>query len=119
MTQKRNWLITIAQLGLAASWLMAGAVYVFTPPRMAAALGILPQARISLGVAMFVSAVIAAVGAIAPSKQTSILGVALLAIIGASFTAYYAFRHFALFTAYDGAIVLVAVLLIVNHVRDG
>jgi len=118
MTQKRNWFVTIAQLGLSAAWLMAGAVYVFTPPRMAAVLGIPPDARVWLGIAMLGSAVVAGVGAITRRRQTSIVGVALLVFAGISFTAFDAYRHFTVFTAYDGALAFVAIALLVNDVRN-
>jgi hypothetical protein len=116
--QKRRWLVTIAQLGLSAAWLMSGAVYVLTPPRMAAVLGMPVATRELLGIAMFISAVVAAVGAITRSKGTSIIGVALLAAAGISFTVYDALRHWAMFTAYDGALAIVAIVLLVIHVRS-
>jgi hypothetical protein len=118
MKQKRNWLVTIAQLGLSAAWLMSGAVYVFTPPRMAAVLGMTALTRELLGIAMFVSAVVAGVGVITRSKGTSIMGLALLFVAGISFTMYDALRHWTMFTAYDGALAIVAIVLLVVHVRD-
>ncbi|HEY7981541.1 MAG TPA: hypothetical protein VID19_08640 [Candidatus Eremiobacteraceae bacterium] len=118
MTQKRNWLVTLAQLGLSAAWLMSGAVYVLTPPRMAAVLAMPSATREVLGIAMFVSALVAGVGAITRSKGTSIIGVILLVVAGTSFTTYDALRHWTMFTAYDGALAIVAIVLLVIHVRN-
>jgi hypothetical protein len=119
MKLKRHWLVTIAQLGLSAAWLMSGAVYVFTPPRMAAVLGMTAATRELLGTAMFIAAVVAGVGAISRNKETSITGVGLLVVAGIGFTAYDALRHWSIFTAYDGALALLAIILFVTHVRYG
>jgi hypothetical protein len=119
MKQARNWFVTIAQLVLSAAWLMAGAVYVLTPPRMAEVLGMSAATREWLGIAMFASAVAACVGAITRSKESSITGVALLVVAGIGFTAYDALRHWRIFTAYDGALALLAIVLLVKHVRNG
>ena len=118
MKQKRNWLVTIAQLGLSAAWLMSGAVYFLTPARMAAVLGIAAATREWLGVAMFVSAAVAGYGAIMRSKGISITGVALLVAAGIGFTVFDALRHWTMFAAYDGALAIVAIVLLVIHVRD-
>jgi hypothetical protein len=119
MKNKRNWLVTVAQLGLSAAWLMAGAVYVLTPPRMAAVLGMATATRDWLGIAMLASALVAGAGAITRSQRTSIIGVALLVVAGIAFTAYDTLRHWTVFTAYDGALAIVAIVLLVNHVRNG
>lgn len=118
MKQKRNWFVTIAQLALSAAWLMSGAVYILTPARMAAVLGIAATTREWLGVAMFASGLIAALGAITRNKGTSVIGVALLVAAGIGFTVYDALRHWNVFTAYDGALAIVAIVLFVIHVRD-
>ena len=118
MKQKRNWFVTIAQLGLSAAWLMSGAVYIFTPARMAAVLGISATTREWLGIAMFASGVIAALGAITRNKGISVTGLALLVASGIGFTVYDALRHWTIFTAYDGALAIVAIILFVIHVRD-
>jgi hypothetical protein len=67
---------------------------------------------------MFVSAVVAGVGAVTRSKGISISGIALLFVAGISFTMYDALRHWTMFTAYDGALAIVAIVLLVVHVRD-
>jgi hypothetical protein len=116
--QKRNWFVTIAQLALSAAWLMSGAVYILTPARMAAVLGISATTREWLGIAMFASGVVAALGAITRNKGTSLTGVAMLVVAGIGFTAYDAHRHWNIFTAYDGALAIVAMILFIIHVRD-
>jgi hypothetical protein len=118
VTQKRNWFVTSAQLALSAAWLMSGAVYILTPARMAAVLGIAAATREWLGIAMFAAGVIAGIGAITQSKGTSITGVALLFAAGIGFTVYDAIRHWTMFTAYDGALAIFAIVLLVIHVRD-
>jgi hypothetical protein len=116
--QKRNWFVTSAQFALSAAWLMSGAVYVLTPARMAAVLGIAAATREWLGIAMFASGVVAALGAITRSNGTSIIGVGLLVGAGIGFTVYDALRHWTMFTAYDGALAIFAIVLLVIHVRD-
>jgi hypothetical protein len=116
--QKRNWFVTIAQLGLSAAWLMSGAVYILTPARMAAVLGIAAETREWLGIAMFASGVVAGLGAITRSKETSITGVALLVAAGIGFTVYDALRHWTMFAAYDGALAIFAMVLLVIPVRN-
>jgi hypothetical protein len=118
MKQKRDWIVTIAQLCLSAAWLMAGAVYIITPPRMAAVLGMPPEAREALGIALFVSAVVVGVGALTRNNRTSIAGVALLVLAGVAFTAYDELRHWTIFAAFDGALAILAIVLLVKHVRD-
>jgi hypothetical protein len=118
MKQKRNWFVTLAQLGLSAAWLMSGAVYMLTPARMAAVLGIASVTREWLGIAMLASGVVAGLGAITRSKGTSITGVALLAAAGIGFTVYDALRHWTVFTAYDGALAILAIVLFVIHARS-
>ena len=97
---------------------MSGAVYVLTPPRMAAVLGMPAATREWLGIAMFASAVVAGGGAVTWSKGTSITGVALLVVAGIAFTMYDALRHWTIFTAYDGALAILAIVLLVIHVRN-
>jgi hypothetical protein len=111
-------MVTSAQLALSAAWLMSGAVYVLTPARMAAVLGITASTREWLGLAMFASGVVAGLGAITRSKGTSTIGVGLLVAAGIGFTVYDALRHWTMFTAYDGALAIVAIVLLVIHVRD-
>ena len=117
MTVRRNWILTILQLGVAAAWLMGGVVYVFTPARMAALLGMSDTVRVTLGAAMLFSALATVAGVLIRHRSASVVGLALLSVAGGAFAAYDAFRHWLIFAAYDGALAVVAVGLLFTYGR--
>lgn len=117
MTARRNWIATIVQLLLAAAWLMGGIVYVFTPARMAALLGMSDTVRVTLGAAMLSAALVTVVGALIRRRSASIVGLVLLTVAGGAFAAYDVFRHWLIFGVYDVALAIVSVGLLLTYVR--
>jgi hypothetical protein len=118
MKTPRNRLAGIVQLALSAAWLMAGAVYLFTPARMASVLAMSDAARVALGIAMVLSAAIAAIGTISRGRTTSIVGVGLLAFAGIAWVAYDLLRHWLAFAAYDASLAVTAIALLIFRARE-
>lgn len=117
MNARAGRLAVVGQVALSAAWFMSSAVYLFTPPRMAAALAMSDAVRYWLGSAMFVSASTALIGVMARSRPISIAALSLLSIEGAAWAAYDALRHWPVFAAYDATLACTAIGLLLTRAR--
>jgi hypothetical protein len=112
MNRLPNWIVVVAQLGLAGAWLMSGVVYVATPKAMERLLAMPDDVRIALGIAMVVLAVLVLVGAFARKAiglSNTALGVATMAAV--LWVAYDITRGWQMFAAFHGALAVLAAAL--------
>jgi hypothetical protein len=113
MNRLPNWIVVVAQLGLAGAWLMSGGVYVATPKAMERLLGMPDGVRIALGVAMVVVAVLVVAGAFV-RKAAALSNTALWAatIAAVLWVAYDLTRGWEMFAAFHGGLAVLAAALV-------
>jgi hypothetical protein len=112
MNRLPNWIVLVAQLGLAGAWLMSGVVYIATPKAMERLLGMPDEVRIALGIAMTVLAVLVLAGAFArktpPLSTTALVAATIAALL---WFAYDVTRGWMMFAAFHGALAVLAAAL--------
>lgn len=119
MSKHLGWMTLVAQLGLAAAWLMTSAVYVVTPKPMAQALAMTDWIRQTLGVAVGAMALLVVVGTIGRGNAIVRAGVAALAVSGILWSAYDFTRHWPMFAGFHAALAVlaIAILFVSNRTR--
>lgn len=117
MNKHLGWITTIAQLGLAAAWLMTSVVYIYSPKPMAQALAMADGVRETLGVAVGVTSLLVVVGTIFRGSAITRAGVAILAVSGMLWSAYDLIRHWPMFAGFHAALAVLAIgiLLVQNR----
>lgn len=110
MNKYRNVIIVLAQLALAAAWLLSAAVYIVTPKPMAQILALADGVREGLGLAMAAPALLVIVGTIVRGRTiVATIGAAVLVATGVAWTAYDVMRHWPTFALFHAALAALAV----------
>ena len=117
MNRITHWIIAAMQLVLIGAWLMTGWVYIATPPRMVAALGMSETVRHAIGTGMLVSALAPLAGLLTQGRMTTIAGSALLAAEGVAWILYDVARGWMAFVAYFSFLTLVAIAVLIVRAR--
>ena len=118
MNKHRGWLTTLAQLALAAAWLMNAAVYIVTPTPMARALAMSDGVRQSLGIAMAAAALLLVAGIIVRGRPfLATTGAAVLAAGGVAWSAYDVMRHWTTFEYFHAALAALTFILFAQRNR--
>lgn len=106
------------QLGLAASWLFVGAVFILTPKRMAQALALPDTVREGAGLVVVVLAILVAVGAITRGRtMLATLSTAAIAAVGILWSIYDISRNWIPFAYFHAGLVVLAITVLFVRVR--